>query len=126
MTGIQVDYRDRRPIYEQLVTNIRSLVLRGMLAPDEQLPSVRALAADLGINPNTIQKAYAELERQGLIYSTPGRGSFVCSDLAALREGERTDAIAGAERALHTAYICGIARAEVSAIVEKIWRDDHD
>lgn len=51
MTGIQVDYRDRRPIYEQLVTNIRSLVLRGMLAPDEQLPSVRALAADLGIIP---------------------------------------------------------------------------
>lgn len=126
MTGIQVDYRDRRPIYEQLIANIRSLVLRGLLAPDEQLPSVRALAADLGINPNTIQKAYTELERQGLIYSTPGRGSFVCSDPAALRQGEQADAMAGVERALQSAHACGIARAEVNVLVEKIWRDNHD
>ena len=54
MTGIQVDPRDRRPIYEQLISGIRALILRGDLAPDEQMPSVRSLAAELGINPNTI------------------------------------------------------------------------
>ena len=67
MGVITVDTRDRKPIYEQLTENIRRLVLQGILQPNEQLPSVRALAVELAINPNTIQKAYAELERQGII-----------------------------------------------------------
>ena len=66
MGVITVDTRDRKPIYEQLTENIRRLVLQGVLQPHEQLPSVRALAVELAINPNTIQKAYAELERQGI------------------------------------------------------------
>ena len=61
---ITVDYKDRRPIYEQLTANITELALSGELQPDEQLPSVRQLASQLGINPNTISKAYSELERQ--------------------------------------------------------------
>lgn len=76
---IQVDVKDRKPIWEQLVENIKTLVVCGAMHPDEQLPSVRALAGELAINPNTIQKAYAELERCGVVYSIPGRGSFVTS-----------------------------------------------
>ena len=79
---ITVDYKDRRPIYEQLTANITELALSGELQPDEQLPSVRQLASQLGINPNTISKAYIELERRGIVYSVPGKGSFVNSDLA--------------------------------------------
>ena len=67
MSVISVDTRDRKPIYEQLTDNIKSLVLRGILKPDEQLPGVRTLAVELAINPNTISKAYAELERGGII-----------------------------------------------------------
>ena len=70
MGVITVDTRDRKPIYEQLTDNIRNLVLQGVLQPNEQLPSVRSLAVDLAINPNTIQKAYAELERQGILPRT--------------------------------------------------------
>lgn len=74
---IIIDYKDRRPIYEQIIERFQELIVKGVLKPDSQLPSVRNLAMELSINPNTIQKAYAELERQGYLYSVKGRGSFV-------------------------------------------------
>ena len=74
---IILDYQDRRPIYEQVVEKIQLLIVRGVLAPDSQLPSVRKLAMELSINPNTIQRAYAELEQQGFIYPVKGRGNLV-------------------------------------------------
>ena len=74
---IIIDYKDTRPIYEQIVEKFKILILKGGMQPDEQMPSVRNLAMELSINPNTIQKAYAELERQGYIYVVKGRGNFV-------------------------------------------------
>ena len=74
---IMLDYKDTRPIYEQVVEKFQTLILKGVLRPDEQLPSVRSLAVELSINPNTIQRAYGELERQGFIYTIKGRGGFV-------------------------------------------------
>lgn len=74
---IRLDYRDARPIYEQVRDDLRSLMVTGVLAAGEKLPSVRSLATELAINPNTIQRAYAELEAEGYIYSVAGRGSFV-------------------------------------------------
>ena len=73
----QLDLRSRVPIYEQLVEKLKELIIHEVVQVDEQLPSVRALAAQLTINPNTIQKAYRELEHQGYIYSIPGKGKFV-------------------------------------------------
>ncbi|MFI8576312.1 GntR family transcriptional regulator [Rossellomorea aquimaris] len=73
----ELDLRSRKPIYEQLVEKLKELIINEVLKPDEQLPSVRALAQQLTINPNTIQKAYRELETQRFIYSVKGRGSFV-------------------------------------------------
>ncbi len=86
MSRIMVDLRSRQPIFEQIIDSVRDLAVKGLLAPDEHLPSVRALAAELGINPNTIQKAYGELERQGVIYSLAGRGNFVSSDISAVKD----------------------------------------
>ena len=74
---IQINYQDKRPIYEQIVEKFRQLIVKGVLKPDDKIPSVRNLAIDLSINPNTIQKAYQELERQGFIYTVKGRGNFV-------------------------------------------------
>lgn len=71
-----LNYRDARPIYQQIKEGLRKLILTGAIAPDEKLPSVRALATELAINPNTIQRAYAELESEGAIYSVAGKGSF--------------------------------------------------
>ena len=75
---MQLDYRNTRPIYMQIVEQIRQKILAGVLAEGEQLPSVREMAMELAINPNTMQRAYRELEVQGWIYSVPGKGSYVC------------------------------------------------
>ena len=73
---IQLNYRDSRPIYEQIKEGLRRLVITGAVLKDEKLPSVRELAGELAINPNTIQRAYRELEAEGYIYTISGRGSF--------------------------------------------------
>ena len=77
---ISLNYRDSRPIYEQIRDGLRKLIVTGALGADEKLPSVRALAAQLAINPNTIQRAYNELEGEGYIYSVPGKGSFAAPE----------------------------------------------
>ena len=74
---LTLNYRDSRPIYEQIKDGLRRMIVTGAMAQDEKLPSVRALATQLSINPNTIQRAYRELELQGWIVSVPGKGSFV-------------------------------------------------
>ena len=74
---IQLNYRDTRPFYQQIKDNVRQLVVSGALKKDEKLPSVRELAASLAINPNTIQRAYRELESEGNIYTMSGKGTFV-------------------------------------------------
>ena len=74
---ITLNYRDARPIYEQVRDGLRRLIVSGAIADGEKLPSVRALASQLAINPNTIQRAYSELESEGYVVSVTGKGSFV-------------------------------------------------
>ena len=99
---IKIDYRDARPIYEQVVDGIEGLALRGALPADTQLPSVRQLAMELSINPNTIQRAYG----RGVIYAAKGRGNFISDNAAVLRSqrlnelGEQITALAGQARSL--------------------------
>ncbi len=121
MSMITIDYRDRKLIYEQLIDNVKALILRGDLKKDDFLPSVRSLAKELGINPNTIQKAYAELERQGIIASLSGRGSVVILDGSEIASagkeslrGEMT-ALASKARTLH------MTREEFLACAASIW-----
>ena len=73
---IPIDLMDSRPIYEQVTERFKLLILRGIIKADEKIPSVRNLAVELSINPNTIQRAYAELEKQGYIYTVKGKGNF--------------------------------------------------
>lgn len=119
MSRIYVDLRSRTPIFEQIVSSVRDLVIRGLLLPDEHLPSVRALAAELAINPNTIQKAYGELERQGVIYSLAGRGNFVASDISALAEAHRAELLCAAEAAVRAAAEYGIAQETILQTVKQ-------
>ena len=77
---LQLNYRDPRPIYEQVKSEFRRLILSGALPRGEKLPSVRELAGSLAINPNTIQRAYSELEAEGYIYSVSGKGSFAAAE----------------------------------------------
>jgi len=74
---IQLNFRDAKPIYEQIKEEIRHLIVTGGLSPEDKLPSVRELAANLAINPNTIARAYQELEQEGYLYTESGKGTFV-------------------------------------------------
>ena len=77
---LSINYKDPRPIYQQIRDALRQLILSGAIAPGEKLPSVRELAASLAINPNTIQRAYRELEHLGLISTVAGKGAFASAD----------------------------------------------
>ena len=83
---VQLEYREAKPIYEQIKQGLRRLVVSRAIAADEKLPSVRELAARLAINPNTIQRAYRELENEGYLYSLPGKGTFAAGETTALKD----------------------------------------
>ena len=104
---IWIDYTDATPIYEQIVTKYKNLIVRGVLAPNEKMPSVRSLAMELSINPNTIQKAYDELERQGFVYTVKGRGNFV-ADNSGLKEMKEKEIIQKLETVVVEAEEAGV------------------
>ncbi len=124
MQYITVDLRDRKQLYEQLIDNIRKLILSGEITAGEKLPSVRALAKELCINPNTIQKAYNELERQGVILTLPGRGSVVLAETGDLRKEQ----LAMTEEALSSiareAVSTGITEAEFLELAKRAWENN--
>ena len=115
---ISLNYRDARPIYEQVKDGLRKLIVTGAMTPDEKLPSVRALATQLAINPNTIQRAYAELENEGYTYSVPGKGSFVSGDrhAEAARRKELEEKLR--QVAAELRYL-GVTAAELAALLEE-------
>ena len=109
---IILDYKDTRPIYEQVVDKLQKLIIHGVLEPDSKMPSVRNLAMELSINPGTIQKAYAELERKGFLYTIKGRGNFVTYNegLYVLKKEEYRGKI---DRLLTEAEEIGMSRTEM-------------
>lgn len=115
---IVLDYRDRRPLYEQVTEKLEELMFSGVLPPDSRLPSVRSMATELSINPNTIKRAYAELERQGYIYSIQGKGSFV-SDGRYLAEGIRKDWEKQFDAAIEEGLRIGVSYQDMIKILEE-------
>ncbi len=113
---IALNYRDSRPIYEQIKESVRKLILSGAMTAGERLPSVRELAADLAINPNTIQRAYRELESEGFIYSIAGKGSFAAdrADIGAVQKTAYLEKFAAAAREL---LLLGMTVEELSSAI---------
>ncbi|MBQ8314732.1 MAG: GntR family transcriptional regulator [Lachnospiraceae bacterium] len=120
---IIIDYTDRRPIYEQIVERFQSLVLCGVLEKDAPLPSVRNLAMELSINPNTIQRAYTELERRGVIYAVKGKGNFVADmrALLSLREKEVKEEVGHLVRKAKEA---GMTREDLNRLLDAAWTEE--
>lgn len=112
MSLITVDLRDRKQLYEQLIDNIKNLILIGELKADDKLPSVRSLARELGINPNTIQKAYSELERCGVILTLPGRGSIVIAQMDELKREQLSTLTETLTQLANEAKTAGITEEE--------------
>lgn len=117
---IRLDYRDSRPVYEQIADKLEMLAMRGALEPEEQLPSVRQLAAELSINPNTVQKAYGELLSRGVIYSVKGRGNFVSDTVEELKERRLTEIRRQIESLVRQARELGTTGEEVRQMLLSI------
>ena len=116
-----IDLQSRIPIYEQLYKKVVELILRGELKPGDKLPSVRELAKSLGVNPNTVSKAFQLLERDKMIYSLAGRGSFV-SDVST--DSVKENAFADFDRAVSEAIDAGITQNELIERINDIQKRD--
>lgn len=117
---IVLDLRDKRPIYEQVVEKLSHLIACGALQADEKMPSVRNLAIDLSVNPNTIQRAYAQLEQDGYIYTVTGRGNFVAAQ-SSWEKGRKSVAEKQLREALESAKKSGIDSERALKLVADIW-----
>lgn len=122
---IQVDVRSRVPIYEQIVNSFKQMTMSGILSPDEKLPSVRELSQELTINPNTIQKAYQELERQNIIYTKRGQGSFVNPNIQAINKEEKMgELIEEIKRIIVESMYLGISKEKLLDIINSAYEDN--
>ena len=117
---IPIDLMDARPIYEQITERFKLLILRGVIKADEKIPSVRNLAVDLSINPNTIQRAYTELEKQGYIYTVKGKGNFAVSAEKLLPE-YKEEILMKLKTICEQAQEIGITREELISMMSE-WR----
>jgi GntR family transcriptional regulator len=117
---LSLDTEDNRPIYVQIVDEVRRGLARGTLGPEDPLPSVRELASSLRINPRTVMQAYAELEREGVVYVQRGRGTFVSPHVRP-NERERPQlAREVARRAMRDARRCGLELGELMEALRKL------
>lgn len=112
-----IDLTSRIPIYEQIYKKIIELIYKGTLHENDQIPSVRSLAKDTGVNPNTVAKAYQELERNGIIYSIPGRGSFIAKPEST---AFRSAILADFDKSVHDALERGISADELKERIDDI------
>ncbi|MCB5549234.1 MULTISPECIES: GntR family transcriptional regulator [Blautia] len=120
---IVLDYQDRRPLYEQVTEKFRTLIYQGVLPADSRIPSVRQLAMELSINPNTIQRAYMTLEQEGLIYPVKGKGNFV-ADTQKIQEKSkenfRQEFLELVRKGNHT----GFEEEELIALVQRVYKEE--
>lgn len=114
---------DRRPIYEQIVEKMSDLMIRGILVENSPLPSVRNMAAELSINPNTVQRAYIELEREGYIYSVKGKGSFV-SPLGDIREQKNKELLDEIHAGMYKAKQAGIKESVLMDKLHEVYHSE--
>ncbi len=118
-----VNPRSKQPLYEQLVEQLRRQIVLGGMKAGAAMPSVRQLATELGINPNTIQKAYRRMEEEGMILSIPGKGSFVSDDLADMLLKQRENQRSKARQMLQACRETGLTKEEITQMVEEIYKE---
>lgn len=116
-----IDKMSRTPIYEQLIDRFELCILSGDIPEDGQLPSVRALSQSLGVNPNTLQRAYAEIERRGLCYTVPGNGRFITKDALQRLTARRTGRLSELEQAVAELCRRGVAKQDMIDLIERVY-----
>ena len=118
----QIDAMSRQPVYEQIISQMERFILSGILSPGEQLPSVRNLSVELTINPNTILKAYSDLDGRGLIRSVPGKGYFVCENALEILGSMMMSRLDQLKESLAEMAMAGIAKSIILECVENAYQ----
>lgn len=126
-----IDTMSRQPVYEQIIQQLERLVLSGALKPGDQIPSVRSLSLELSINPNTIQKAYSELDGRGVVYAVPGKGCYISENAPILLCEHKRQELDTLEALASGLAMAGIGYEEVLARILRAYnggerRDSHD
>lgn len=116
---LQLNYRDAKPIYEQIKDGIRKLLLSKAIEPDEKLPSVRELASSLAINPNTISRAYRELESEGYVYSKQGKGTFASSPVF-INQTRKQELLVTFDDVVSELFILSVTKEELGQRMERL------
>lgn len=117
---LYIDVMSRTPVYEQICAQIERLIAAGVIKEGEQLPSVRSLSLELSVNPNTIQKAYGELDSKGIIGSVPGRGCYVMPGAASILAGLAKSRLSQLSALAEELMACGVSKKEIIEAIEKI------
>lgn len=117
----QIDVLSRKPVYEQIVSQMERFVLTGVLAPGSQLPSVRSLSVDLAINPNTIQRAYTELDRKGVICSVPGKGCFVSESAVRVLSEIKREKLVDLRELVWEMKLAGVTFDELMDLIREVY-----
>lgn len=120
----QLDVMSRIPVYEQIISQYEEFVLRGIFKPGDKLPSVRSLSVELSINPNTIQKAYLELDRRGLTCSVPGKGIYVSDSAYDNITEDRRGQLKEISRVAAGLKLAGVSMEEVLEAVRTVWNQE--
>ena len=119
-----VDTMSREPIYEQLIRQMEEVVLSGLLKGGDQHPSVRGLSIELAVNPNTIQRAYSELDVRGILCAVPGRGCFITAHAAQLLEEKARKRLPELDALLRELALAGVSREELTARVNAVYAEE--
>lgn len=122
----QIDSFSRTPVYEQIINQLEHFILTGILTADTQIPSVRNLSVSLSINPNTIQKAYAELDRNGIIYSVPGRGCFITKEAKDILSNKKISKLSNLKELVSELKLAGLSLDTVIATITEVYNSKED
>ncbi len=119
-----IDIMSRIPVYEQLINQVQENILLGILKPGDKMVSVRNLSMELSVNPNTIQKAYTELDRLGLITTVPGKGSFISQDAIDLVSSLSREKLEDVRHLIEEVKKAGVTRKELVDLIEEIYKEN--
>jgi len=119
-----IDLMSRIPVYEQIIEQLENFVIKDLFPAGTQIPSVRNLSLTLSINPNTIQKAYTELDRKGIIYSVPGRGCFISDDAKEILCGIKRNQMDDLKKLLSELALAGIEKEDILSCIEDVYSSE--
>lgn len=117
-----IDVMSRVPVYEQLIKQVEDQVLKGIMKEGDKMPSVRSLSMELSTNPNTIQKAYMELDRRGILVSVPGKGSFISVEALKIVGNQSKEKLSDLKEVVRKLAYAGVSKSEITDMIEEVYK----